>query len=70
MKLKDFTKAEAQAWVAQELAKATDIQAVKRRLADEQDMLDMANDFGLPNSFNAHKDLHGKLAERLAQLEG
>jgi hypothetical protein len=63
--MKDFTKAQAKQWVAQELAKHTTAESKARRAATEAEMIAKGDRFNLPNSFQAHKDLHAALVARV-----
>lgn len=66
--MKDFTTAQAERWVAQELAKHTTVASICGRLASETEMMAMGDGFGLPNSYAAHKALHAELTARLNSL--
>jgi aminoglycoside phosphotransferase len=62
--MKDFTKAQAARWVAQEFAKVNASNAAAR-LASERQMIQFAAEFpvAMPNSLQAHKDLAAKIEE-------
>lgn len=63
--MKDFTPKQANAWVAQELAKLTTPEKIAARIKSEQQMVKMGETSGLknqlPNSHNAHETLLAKL---------
>lgn len=68
--MKDFTPQQAERWVEQEQAKHQTVESVRKRIADEQQMLSIAAQMpGMPNTAAAHKDLHDKLVARLTELE-
>ena len=66
--MKDFTKAMAVRRVAQEYAKHTTRDSIIHRMGGEAAMIANGDRFNLPNSFQAHKDLHEALAAKLQQL--
>jgi hypothetical protein len=68
--MKDFTPKQAQQWVEQEQAKHKTIESLRQRISSEKQMMALSAQMpGMPNSANAHKDLHDKLVARLAALE-
>lgn len=64
--MKDLTKQEAERWVEQELAKATDSAKITYRLDTEERMIAFAKQMKdpLPNSLWAHEELHRRLTLR------
>lgn len=68
--MKDFTPRQAEHWVEQELAKHQTVDSIRKRIADEKQMMALAATMpGMPNSAAAHKELHDILVTRLAELE-
>lgn len=65
--MKDFTPAQADQWIVQELAKHPTPDSVRARLATEEKTMQMAEKYGLlgktPNSDRAHKELIVALRE-------
>ena len=64
----DFTKSQAKRWVQQELAKHTTGDSIRTRLTSEEAMIAKGDKYGLPNAYQAHKDLKAALDTRLAEM--
>lgn len=70
MDLIDFDPAQAKRWVAQELAKANTGDKIRSRLTVEQATIERGDRFGLPNCYQAHKDLFAQLKARHDEMFG
>lgn len=67
MKIRDFTPAEAERWVQQEIAKHNDIASIDARIATERMMLDLMLP-DAPESTKAHRKLLNWLCVKRAAV--